>query len=213
MRIHVAATGVLIAIAVLAGCGGEGNGEGMIATATLAASGAVAAEANDSTMLPGEYVDLSSMYGGAYPETAHHVRGQVDYSVQGVNPPVGGPHWSAPCGTDPSTFPSMCGPVPWGIYREPWEVESLVHNMEHGGVVVWYNVSDLELRGRLEDVVRDLLEERHLVVIAPYPALPDGTIAVTAWSRIDKFGAADFTPERVMEFVRAHDRRFNPETF
>jgi hypothetical protein len=38
-------------------------------------------------------------------------------------------------------------------------------------------------------------------------------IALTSWVRIDKFPVAEYSAERVTEFIDAHMRRFNPESF
>lgn len=171
-------------------------------------------EANCDPSLPGVCVELIEMYGGPYPETAGHVSADVDYEAAGnTNPPVGGPHWSGSCGTDPSEAPAICGPAPWGIYREPWEPETLVHNMEHGGAVLWYNTSDDALVSELEDVIRDLLGDLDLIVIAPYLDMEEETIALTSWGRIDKFPVDEYSEERVNDFMKTHVRRFNPENF
>ena len=179
---------------------------------------AIAAEADADPALPGEYVDLAAIYGGQYgndgPSTAPHVTREVDYAGDGnSNPPAGGPHWSGACTDDPSTSPPFCGPAPWGIYRDPWEAETLVHNMEHGGVVVWYNTTNEGVIGEIEALVANRLPLVDLLVMAPYPEMEDETIALTAWSRIDKFPVSDYTPERVQTFIETHVRRFNPESF
>jgi len=172
------------------------------------------AEANDDPALPGEYVDLPEIYGGAYPDSAGHVSRNIDYTADGnTNPPAGGPHWSGQCGENPSEAPAFCGPAPWGIYREPWEPATLVHNLEHAGVVIWYNTADQTIIDEVEDLVRDQLEGGKLVVMAPYPEMEQETIALTAWSRIDKFAASEYSPERIKEFIQVHERRFNPEHF
>ena len=41
---------------------------------------------------------------------------------------------------------------------------------------------------------------------------PD-TIALTAWTRLDKFSVEDFTAKRVEDFIAEHHKRFNPEGF
>jgi hypothetical protein len=175
---------------------------------------AVAAEADDSTTWPGTWVDLPSIYGGPYPDTGGHVSVAVDYEADGnSNPPAGGPHWSGACGEDPNSAPPFCGPAPIGIYRDPWPAETLVHNMEHGGVVVWYNFDDTALRDELEAVVEAHLEDNEPVTMAPYHDMEDNTIAITSWSRIEKFPVSEYTKERVDTFINAHQRRFNPEHF
>ncbi|MDZ4278563.1 MAG: DUF3105 domain-containing protein [Dehalococcoidia bacterium] len=175
---------------------------------------AIAAEADASPALPGEFVDLPEIYGGPYSETGGHVRRAIDYAAEGnSNPPAGGPHWSGNCGDDPSAAPAFCGPAPWGVFREEWDAATLVHNMEHGGVVLWYNTTDQDLIGELEALVTKRLEDGELLVMAPYPEMEEGHIALTSWSRIDKFPVADYSPERVETFIDTHLRRFNPEDF
>jgi hypothetical protein len=195
---------------------------GLIAFVVIQAGGSssnfteedLAAEADASTALPGEFIDLVEIYGGPYQETAGHVDTPVDYAGAGnSNPPAGGPHWSGACGDDPTTAPAICGPAPWGVYRAEWKPQTLVHNMEHGGAVVWYNTDDQELVSQMEDLVIDMLPDYELVVMAPYSEMEPETVAFTSWSRLDKFPASEFTEERLREFLDAHVRRFNPEHF
>jgi len=187
---------------------------------------------NDATAeYPGEYVDLPTAWaegdvlahygedGGAEaPNTNAHVQREVDYSKEtSANsttglPPVGGPHWGqGACGEDPDAAGAFCGPVPWGIYFDPWPAESLVHNMEHSGVVVWYNTSDTEARDRLRGWVEDRLDADKLVVMAAYPDMPADTIALTAWTRRDVFPVSEMTEDRVKDFIDKLACRFNPE--
>lgn len=177
-------------------------------------------EADDDPFLPGEYVNLPEIYGGFYgnrdgPNTAAHVRRDIDYVGDGnSNPPAGGPHWgSAACGSVPEEAPSFCGPAPWGTYRTPWEPETLIHNMEHAGVVLWYNTADQSVIEELENLIADRLRDGQLLVMTPYPDMEAETVALTAWSRIDKFPVSEYTRQRVEEFIDVHERRFNPEGF
>ena len=183
---------------------------------------AVRAEADADPSLPGQFVDLPKIYGGPYSETAGHVTRQVDYALDcsdteptvcNTNPPAGGPHWSGNCGEDPKTAPAFCGPARLGIYRDPWEPETLVHNLEHGGVVIWYNTTDQQVIDDLEGLVEERLSDDELLVLAPYPDMEPDTVALTAWSRLDTFPVAEYTKERVATFIDAHVRRFNPEHF
>lgn len=188
----------VVVVIVLSGGGGDSTSE----------------EANCDASLPGVCVNLAEIYGSPYPGTAGHVAVPVDYEEAGnTNPPVGGPHWSGNCGEDPSEASAFCGPVLWGIYREPWEPATLVHNMEHGGAVLWYNTSDDALVSEMEDTIRELLGDLDLIVMAPYPDMEEETIALTSWSRIDKFPVDEYSEERVSDFMETHVRRFNPENF
>jgi hypothetical protein len=176
---------------------------------------AIIAEADDDPSLPGEYVDLPAIYGGPYPDTAQHVQREVDYEAEGVGePPGGGPHWGlSACGTDPTAAPPFCGPAPWGVYRAPWEPETLLHNLEHAGVVVWYNTADRDAIQTLEEFAVDVLDSDGRLVLVPYPNMADGTVAITTWSRRDIFAAEDLTVERLQDFLDAHYCRFDPEGF
>lgn len=177
-------------------------------------SGAQKAEADSRADLPGVWVDLVSLYGGPYSKDAGHVRRVVDYSDQGDTPPVGGPHWgSSGCAQSAKESPPFCGPASWGIYREPWDESTLIHNMEHGGVVIWYNTTDQAVIDELETLIEKHLNDGDLMVMAPYPKMAAEMIAVTSWSRRDKFPVSAYTKDRVEKFIDAHMRRFNPEGF
>jgi hypothetical protein len=177
-------------------------------------------EADPAPDLPGEFVDLQTIYDGTYGEhgnnaTATHVQVDVDYEADGnSSPPAGGPHWgSGSCPDDPDSAPQYCGPAPWGIYREPWRAEVLVHNEEHGGVVVWYHTDDTAIIEELEDLVLGRLQDGDVIVMAPYEDMEEDHIALTSWARIDKFPVAEYTSERVDDYLNTHVRRFNPEGF
>jgi len=176
-----------------------------------------AIEADSAPDLPGEFVNLPSIYEGAYgnsdgPNTAEHVTEDVDYSEQGL-PPTGGPHWGATaCAETPAESPPFCGPIPWGIYREPWPAESVVHALEHGGMAVWYNTTDQTVIDDLEDLVREKGKDDYLIVMVPYPDMEPETVAVTAWARRDKMPVSEYDRDRVENFLDKLKCRFNPES-
>lgn len=196
-----------------------------IATATQAIDGtptprardlAREAEADDDPSLPGEYVNLPAIYGGYYgnpngTNTAAHIHELIDYQPQGL-PPAGGPHWgSRVCPADPAEAPLYCGPVPWGIYSEPWHAESLVHNMEHAGFVIWYNTTDQSVIDEVTTFATAQLRNGTLLVLTPYPDMEPETIAITVWSRRDRFPAGDYDPVRLRHFIDVLRCRFDPE--
>jgi hypothetical protein len=39
------------------------------------------------------------------------------------------------------------------------------------------------------------------------------TIAITSWTRLDKFPVSELTKERLQTFIDANHKRFNPEGF
>lgn len=60
-----------------------------------------------------------------------------------------------PCGPDPySSLPATSGPhwdpsgvANWGVYSTPQNETQLIHNLEHGGMVLWYDPDRLDAGG------------------------------------------------------------------
>ena len=177
---------------------------------------AQAAEADASPDLPGEFVNLPEIYGDGegYSATAPHVTREVDYESDQGLPPTGGPHWgSGACPADPSNAPAFCGPVPEGFYGQGfvWDAESLVHNMEHTGVIVWYNTTDQEILDDLRDFAED--NSRLFIVVTPFPEMAEETVAITAWSRRLIMSVDDYDRDNLQDFLDTHECRFDPEGF
>lgn len=104
----------------------------------------------------------------------------ADYSYNS-NPPTSGPHdpdWIRP-----------------GVYTEPQNKGKLIHSLEHGYVVIYYKTPSKQL----EDVVRD--KKLKKLILVPQPDL-DATIALTAWTHIDKLN--DFDAARIGKFIDYH---------
>jgi Protein of unknown function (DUF3105) len=115
------------------------------------------------------------------------------------NPPVSGPHADQP--------------AQFKVWDNEAPKENLLHSMEHGAVVVWYNTDNQDVIDQLAKIVNDNLNQRKLMVMSRYEGLEPDTIAVTSWTRLDKFAVSDFTKKRVQNFIDANERRFNPEGF
>jgi hypothetical protein len=83
-----------------------------------------------------------------------------------------------------NSFPPSSGPhyaqwAPWGLYEDPIKQTILVHNLEHGGIVIQYGsgVSDSDVR-KLQSFFQD---DPNGLVVAPYPRLGK-EFALTAWN-------------------------------
>jgi hypothetical protein len=110
-----------------------------------------------------------------------------------TNPPTSGPH-------NPS-------PLPWGIYTTPQDDESLVHNLEHGGVIVVYQPTlPPAVVSRLQALVGMYSED---VILAPRPA-NDAPIALASWGRLQKF--AEYDEPTIQNFID-RNRGHGPECF
>lgn len=93
------------------------------------------------------------------------------FSDWNTDPPTSGPHF----GFDEE---GNLGTVIWGAYEEPLQLARVVHNLEHGGIYIFYgeDVPDAtvaELRAFYNKHQRGTL-------LAPYPKLGD-QIALGAW--------------------------------
>jgi hypothetical protein len=101
--------------------------------------------------------------------------------------------------TPPTSGPHYGSLASWGIHTEPIPDELMVHNLEDGGVGIWYDCPDgcPDLLSQLESVAERYHEG---VLLAPYPGM-DTRIALTAWNRIDQFD--EFDADRLVRFIRA----------
>ena len=115
------------------------------------------------------------------------------------NPPTSGPHSSTPQG-----FTNLTNPAP---------KENIIHSMEHGGVFVWYNTTDEDAIDLIQSVVSDNGDRRRFVGSTIYTEMEEETIAITSWTRLDKFPVSELTRERLQEFIDVNHKRFNPEGF
>ena len=130
--------------------------------------------------LPGEFL----------PSLGNRHLGPLEIGITQYNsdPPTSGPH-----------LPSIAR---WGIHEIPIPKELQVHNLEDGGVIVQYNCQQTseECRALVEKLARIVRRYDH-AILAPYPGMSH-TIALTAWSRIDKFN--DFEEARIAKFIDSY---------
>jgi hypothetical protein len=128
------------------------------------------------------------------------------------NPPASGPHFSTPMPAGTHYYdPSQTGTANL--------VERLVHNLEHGYVVVWYDASvaaDKNKLAALDDIGTNLEQKYGYTnyIAAPWPstrpAMPNGKhIALTAWHQRQL--CSDISGAVVKAFVDAHPVSAAPE--
>lgn len=130
--------------------------------------------------LPGEFVpSLGNRHLGPF---------EIGITQYNSDPPTSGPH-----------FPSIAR---WGIHETPIPKELQVHNLEDGGVLVQYNCqqTNAECRALVEKLAQIVRRYDH-AILAPYPGMSH-RIALTAWSRIDKFN--DFDEARIVKFIDSY---------
>ena len=110
-------------------------------------------------------------------------------------PPTSGRHWGAW---------SDCG-----FYNHPLPDELLVHNLEHGNIIVSYNLaSDAEVAA-LRAAVEAIPLAREFAIVRRYLAIPEGMVALTTWGVLDRMDGVD--PERIARFFEDYPGNTGPE--
>jgi uncharacterized protein DUF3105 len=160
--------------------------------------------------------------------------GAPDPNVGVTQPNDGGVHVApgtncrapdAPCGPDPySSIPATSGPhwdqsgiANWGVYSTPQPESQLIHNLEHGGIVIWYDADALtdaqvdDLASYVESQVATGLGGRFKFILSPWGGDPDlgGVIAVTAWRQLLVLDTFDM--DAIRTFADANYLRHAPE--
>jgi hypothetical protein len=117
---------------------------------------------------------------------------RVQYNT---NPPTSGDHWQ--------------NPATWGIYpSRPPADERLVHNLEHGGVIISYNPAKVDAATveKLKELTRSLQRSRPCIILTPRDSIQDDKpIALTAWGVLATLDSYDEAAIRA--FWRDHVAR------
>jgi hypothetical protein len=120
--------------------------------------------------------------------------------------------WSSIPGTSGVHWDS---PANWGVYTTPQPEEQLIHNLEHGGIVIYYEPDELDA-SEVDELARYVnrqtatgISGRYKFILTPWDG-PDfeGSIAVTAWRQLLYLDEVD--TGAIDEFTRAHYGR-SPE--
>ena len=110
-------------------------------------------------------------------------------------PPTSGDHWN---------IPRACG-----FYEDGLPNERIVHNLEHGNIVVSYNLADNDEVDRLRDAVGDVGLANVWGLTRFYEELPLGQVAMAAWGVMDVMNGVD--PVRIENFFNTYSGRLGPE--
>ncbi len=110
-------------------------------------------------------------------------------------PPTSGDHWD---------WWARCG-----FYEDGLPDERIVHNLEHGNVVVSYNLPDGPELDRLKDFMDNFELAPSWAVTRYYDKIPEGTVALSTWGILDTMQGVD--EERIEEFFRTYAGTLGPE--
>jgi hypothetical protein len=91
--------------------------------------------------------------------------------------------------------------APWGAHLEVQHDQRLLHNMEDGGVVLWYPLGTPEENAAHVAALEDVARGYGRVVIAPREGMPTRYTA-TAWQRLQRF--EDVDREGMRAFIAAY---------
>jgi len=140
---------------------------------------------------------------------------QIEYASA---PPTSGPHYAVPASFNRKFYTPSDTPA----------VESLVHNLEHGYTILWYDPAVLdEQESTLTELATKVTDDEDVAeavngkfIVAPWDvergALPDGTaFALTHWGAEQGYRqhCGELSGEVVRDFVAAHPSSDAPEPF
>lgn len=108
-------------------------------------------------------------------------------------PATSGPHWNLGDGV---------APVNWGVYTSPVPEPAVVHNMEHGGIVIWYQstATEEDIQALTQFTRQAQSGSNFKVVLSPWNGADFGhPIAVTAWDWLLYLDTADIDQIRAFQ--------------
>jgi len=140
------------------------------------------------------------------------VASEVRFSAQGnTHIETGQPNTFAYNSTPPTSGPHYGSLAPWGVQTGPVPYEYLLHNLEDGGIVIYYQCAEdcPDIRDQLAAIVEPYERNgQHVVLVPNDPTWTDGVarhqdmgtpIAVTAWTRMISMDTVD--AERIETFI------------
>jgi hypothetical protein len=177
----------VIAVLVIAGFMvpgliGSGGGDGQLRTGT------------SSEYVPGIGVKQELMPTGPSGRNIHVLESESvdDYSTV---PPTSGDHWErwSDCGFFETGLPD----------------ERATHNLEHGIIVVSYNLATAQEVEQLRTALTSIRLYEDWGLTRFYDQIPQGTVALATWGVLDTIDGID--PDRMNSFFDAYAGNLGPE--
>ncbi|PKB68324.1 MAG: hypothetical protein BZY81_02250 [SAR202 cluster bacterium Io17-Chloro-G4] len=113
-------------------------------------------------------------------------------------PPTSGDHY-------PPTALERCG-----FYEDGLQDEVTVHHLEHGNIVVSYNLPDPAQVDQLRSAVGNIGLSNVWGITRSYDKIPPGQVALAAWGVLDTMNGVD--GDRINEFFNTYAGSLGPET-
>ena len=154
-------------------------------------------------------VGLVLIFGGSESQTVGEQQpndGSEHFPQDGTILPDSERPYSSTPGTSGIHWPT---PNNWGVYASPQPEEQLIHNLEHGGIVIWYEPDQLDAEA-VDQLARYVdrqtsagISGRYKFILSPWDGPDFGhPIAVTAWRNLLYLDEVD--TDAIDEFQRAH---------
>lgn len=134
-------------------------------------------------------VRASKLPGERFPSQGNiHIQLGASHPEYNSNPPTSGWHTSELAS--------------WRAYDYVVPAERLIHNMEDGGVILWYRLGTPEENAAHIEALQEVARGYQRVIIAPREEMPT-TYALTAWQRLQRFDEID--REGMRDFLEAYE--------
>lgn len=116
-------------------------------------------------------------------------------AVYNSSPPTSGEHWPTP---------ARCG-----FYEDSLPDERVVHNLEHGNIVISYNLPLESDVSALRTALNDIGLNNVWGIVRAYDQIPAGQIALNAWGVMDTISGVDAS--RIDLFFETYSGSLGPE--
>ena len=152
----------------------------------------------DTGSSSGEYVDGVGVQQELMPTGPRGLNVHVDETqtvAYNTSPATSGDHWATP---------ASCG-----FYEDGLPDERVVHNLEHGNIVVSYNLATDGEIDQLKSALDNVGLSEIWGVTRAYDKIPAGTVALAAWGVLDTMQEVD--EERIKTFFETYSGALGPE--
>ena len=126
--------------------------------------------------------------------SSSHITVDSDPGQYNSDPPTSGPHYPEE---------AQAGFYDTNIYQYPSAY--LVHNLEHGYIIFWYNCASLSDNAcsELKSQIKTILDEVNNVKVIAYPwESIDVPVVITSWGRLQKMET--FNPSQARAFYKTN---------
>jgi Protein of unknown function (DUF3105) len=147
----------------------------VVVAAALVIVGVIVWQGRDTDQVDPQQLAAARQQAGAsgVTEYAEAGRTHIDPSQQpgnwNSNPPTSGDH--------------LAGTIPAGVYDSDQDERAIVHNLEHGYVVIQYKGIPEDQVNQLRQFVGDRSGSK--LILAPYSAMERDGVALTAWRNLE----------------------------